>query len=217
MHLKEFLFVFVVLVADDFATGYAPQKLLLTVYYESKCPDSKRFVLEQLRPTMKLLSDNIMLRLVPFGKASSLNHGFDGFQCQHGPTECLGNMIHSCTLDQMQDKSDMKKVEYVACEFGNYASTKGDLLCVHKAGVSTEAVKQCATSGRGTELQLDAEYLTKLVRPKFIPTVTINGIFNQQIQDSAQLDLRGTLCSILKETRKCARHYNTMAMKYVLF
>ena len=38
----------------------------------------------------------------PFGKASYKKNddvisGYT-FECQHGPTECLGNMIHACTL-----------------------------------------------------------------------------------------------------------------------
>ncbi|XP_028169759.1 GILT-like protein 1 [Ostrinia furnacalis] len=214
---KKFLFVFVVFVADGFATGYTPQKLFISVYYESRCPDSKAFVLEQLRPAMKLLSDHIMLMLVPFGKARSINQGYGGFQCQHGPSECLGNVVQSCALDQMLDRTDAQKVDYVACEFETFAGAKGDLSCVQKANVSPDLVRDCMASGRGTELQLDAEYLTRLVSPKFVPTVTIDGIFNQQIQDSSQVDLVGTLCSVLKETPICARHYNSMAMRYVLF
>lgn len=44
-------------------------QLLLSVYFESRCPDSKAFVLNQLRPALRLLPEHISLKLVPFGKA----------------------------------------------------------------------------------------------------------------------------------------------------
>ncbi|RVE46987.1 hypothetical protein evm_008371 [Chilo suppressalis] len=214
--LKQFLFIFCVLAANDLAYGYVPKELLLSVYYESKCPDSRDFVLNQLMPTMKMLPNNIILQLVPFGKAKSIEQGYRGFECQHGPSECLGNIIQSCALNLMRSKTDLKKAEYVACEMKSLASTRGDLTCVQQANLDPEMVNQCIESGEGAELQLDAEFLTGLISPKFIPTVTIDGIFNQQIQDHSQIDLTGTLCSILKETKQCAQHYNNMALKYVL-
>ncbi|CAG9788070.1 unnamed protein product [Diatraea saccharalis] len=214
--LKKFLFVFMIMVVNKFTIGYVPKQLLLSVYYESKCPDSKKFILNQLMPAMRLLPNNIILQLVPFGKAKSIDQGYRGFECQHGPSECLGNMIQSCALKLMQGKTDLQKTKYVACEMETYAAADGNLSCVQQANVDPDLVNQCIETGQGTELQLDAEFLTGLISPKFIPTVTIDGIFNQQIQDHAQIDLIGTLCSILKETKKCAQHYNSMALRYVL-
>lgn len=44
-------------------------QLLLTVYYESQCPDSKTFILKQLQPALHLLHQYITLKLIPFGKS----------------------------------------------------------------------------------------------------------------------------------------------------
>lgn len=41
----------------------------LEVYYESYCPDSKRFITTQLYPTWELLQDIVYVDLVPYGKA----------------------------------------------------------------------------------------------------------------------------------------------------
>ena len=50
------------------------------------------------------------------------------------------------------------------------------LQCIEKAKLSSEAIEKCVTLGEGTVLQLESEYYTSLVNPKFVPTVTINGV-----------------------------------------
>ncbi len=47
------------------------KRLKITVYYETKCPDSKRFLQEQVRGAIDFYkSTNLRLKLVPYGKAS---------------------------------------------------------------------------------------------------------------------------------------------------
>ncbi|KAI8432148.1 hypothetical protein MSG28_004621 [Choristoneura fumiferana] len=137
-----------------------PQKILLSVYYESKCPDSRAFVLQQLQPALQLLHEHIMLQLVPYGKSKSINYGDSGFKCQHGPAECLGNMVQDCALYQMRHLSDLDKLEY----------------CVKKSRLQGDQVAKCLRTRQGVDLQLDSEYLTLLIRPKFIPTVTVDAV-----------------------------------------
>lgn len=43
----------------------------MTVYYESLCPDSKAFIVDQLTPTVRgNLGKYVDLTLVPYGKSS---------------------------------------------------------------------------------------------------------------------------------------------------
>jgi len=53
--------------------GYMRQRLaapvLLGVYYESLCPDSKNFIVDQLQPVYSKLKDITFLQLVPYGNA----------------------------------------------------------------------------------------------------------------------------------------------------
>ncbi|KAM3962030.1 gamma-interferon-inducible lysosomal thiol reductase [Aphomia sociella] len=205
-----------VLVANHVGKADYPYKVYLSVYYESKCPDSRSFILQQLQPAMKLLHKYILLNLIPFGKARSINNGEGGFECQHGPAECLGNIVQQCALDQMVDRTDLEKTTYVACEMKSVAGAQGSLECVERANLSPDLVNECLSSGKGTSLQLRSEYLTRIILPKFVPTVTIDGMFRQEIQDSSLEDLIGTLCSILKDTKECAHYYNRIAMTYLL-
>ena len=41
----------------------------LSVFYESRCSDSKHFITEQLYPTYKKYGDNMIVDFKPFGKA----------------------------------------------------------------------------------------------------------------------------------------------------
>ncbi|XP_047534049.1 gamma-interferon-inducible lysosomal thiol reductase-like [Vanessa atalanta] len=214
VHLKlQFLIVLIILENFTFA---GPQKIHLSVYYESKCPDSKLFILKQLLPAFHLLHDYLKLSLIPFGKARSINYGDGGFECQHGSAECLGNIVQDCSLHQMKGQSDKKKLAYVVCEMHTEAASQGRFDCVERSNLSTEHVEKCVTSGEGTILQLESEYHTGLVNPKFVPTVTINGEFNQEIQDYAQVDLIGTLCSLLIDSQPCGRYYNYIALNNLM-
>ncbi|OWR42818.1 Gamma-interferon inducible lysosomal thiol reductase [Danaus plexippus plexippus] len=208
-----FLLLFVVI---DRCVSSGSQKLLLSVYYESNCPDSKAFILNQLQPAFQLLHDHMTIKFVPFGKAKSINFGDGGFQCQHGPSECLGNIVQDCSLHYMNEQPDKDKLTYVACEIKTRSASQGRFDCVEKANLPTNLIDECIFHGKGTSLQLESEYLTSLVNHKFIPTVTINGVYDQQFQDDAQVDLIGTLCSLLKGVQPCSQYYNYMALRNLM-
>ncbi|XP_052742198.1 gamma-interferon-inducible lysosomal thiol reductase [Bicyclus anynana] len=210
--------MFLLFAIKQLSNSMAQKSLLaLTVYYESKCPDSKSFILKQLEPSMQHLSDYVQLKFVPFGKARSINYGDAGFECQHGPSECLGNIVQDCSLHLLGDRSDKERLEYVACEMYTEAGSQGRFDCVERAMLSSTEVEQCVLQGKGTALQLESEYYTDLVKPKFVPTVTINGIFNQEIQNNSQRDLFGTICSLIPDVPPCAKHYNYLALNHVLY
>lgn len=77
-------------------SGVISSKVRLGVHFESLCPDSRRFVNQQLTPTFALLSDVLDIDLVPFGNS---RYTYDpitkdvSFECQHGIQECFGNKI----------------------------------------------------------------------------------------------------------------------------
>lgn len=49
------------------------QRVVVGVYYEALCPDSKSYVLRQLEPTYKKLKDQLIIQLIPYGKAKVKN------------------------------------------------------------------------------------------------------------------------------------------------
>merc|ERR1712013_151604 len=78
----------------------------ISVYYESLCPDSIRFVNEQLFPSWKKFKNELKVDLKPFGKANFYASGSSwNFTCQHGPEECQGNKVQACILDQVMSNT----------------------------------------------------------------------------------------------------------------
>merc|ERR1712180_317387 len=60
--------------------------LNIDLYYESLCPDSTRFIADQIPETWSALKEDISINFVPYGFAKTTERpdGSFTFQCQHG-------------------------------------------------------------------------------------------------------------------------------------
>ncbi|XP_022912786.1 GILT-like protein 1 isoform X2 [Onthophagus taurus] len=178
--------------------------LRIEVYFESLCPDSSNFIKYQLYPAWDLIKNHVDIRFIPFGKSKSYKNGLI-FHCQHGQRECEGNKMMSCGLSRLIDQTDQvrfiecfmtafKKVRWNKNEFGRQ--------CFDQIGLSFENLANCYESEEGINLQLEAEILTNMIKPAFVPTVVYNGIFNQHLQDASQISFRMVVCKLLSQTRQ---------------
>nr|XP_039148289.1 gamma-interferon-inducible lysosomal thiol reductase isoform X3 [Drosophila simulans] len=94
--------------------GGALMKVVVTVYYEALCPDSKYFLTKQLLPTFKIAKSIMEVKLAPYGKAKTKEHnGKITFDCQHGPIECQANIYHACAAEIIEDP--LLRLEVAAC------------------------------------------------------------------------------------------------------
>lgn len=114
----------------------------ISIYYETLCPDSRRFFLHQLAPTYEKLNRYMDVELIPYGHANVSYPRHDNkpvFHCQHGPQgdynytliknsfslsltslifkllECYGNKVQACTIDMLKDTT--VSLNFVKCMF----------------------------------------------------------------------------------------------------
>ncbi|XP_046682162.1 GILT-like protein 1 [Homalodisca vitripennis] len=83
------------------AAPMTQEKIPVTVYFESYCPDSVKFLTKQLYPTfLTPLGQYMTVSLIPYGKAKTqrAESGDVTFSCHHGEKECRGNKAIACTL-----------------------------------------------------------------------------------------------------------------------
>ncbi|XP_053623307.1 GILT-like protein 1 isoform X2 [Plodia interpunctella] len=186
-----------VLVCGAFAKNKKDDhKVKIAVYYESLCPDSKKFITSQLAPVWRDFKGVIKVKLVPYGKSTHEKvNGKWEFTCHHGPDECYGNKIQSCIL---KDKSlaDTEKMELVVCLMSQASPDKALDTCVGQP--QQAALRACAGAERGAALLAQAGDKTAAVaRPlSFVPTVIINEKFDQSVQDEAFKNLKSVVCRV---------------------
>ncbi|KAH8312150.1 hypothetical protein KR044_009600, partial [Drosophila immigrans] len=195
----------------------------VAVYYESLCPDSAKFITEQLYPALKSeLRDVVEITFVPFGKSHYSTLGSDvTFTCHHGPNECYGNKVHACAIDKIQSDSyrlDSTR-ESLTLDFINCLMKAGKNFpdnvypgqrCASESQVNWENIKVCANSTEGSALLRQAGDVTmKLKEPlTSVPTILFNEQFDSKVNQNAQLNFVGTLCRYVgaPQPRICADH-----------
>lgn len=175
--------------------------MVVTVFYETLCPDSKNFFVKQLTSTYKKLPHLVDVSYVPYGKAKTIvnKDGSLDFECQHGPIECEGNIVHSCTVEVVTDPTT--RLNLVACMITDNMLPKDSFhRCAKEYALDeTESRKiiACAESPHGKELLKVYGEQTAALRPRvsFIPTVLLDG--SQRNQAAILKNLKQEICEIL--------------------
>lgn len=189
---------------------HAQSKVPVYVYYESLCPDSAKFINEQLYPTVKQFPNNIDLKLVPFGKSSYRTLGSETlFECHHGPNECYGNKVHACALANIEGNSyqpnrtkEVLTLEYVNCLMERAQFKSGEFpgkACADQLEINWESIEQCANSTQGSNLLRNyGDETNKLQKPlASVPTVAFRQTLDPDVQKLAVDNFRAALCKNL--------------------
>ncbi|XP_074603602.1 gamma-interferon-inducible lysosomal thiol reductase-like [Brevipalpus obovatus] len=177
-------------------------KFDIAVYYETRCPDSKGFLINQLYPTYKEMPDIMNIDLVPYGKASYKQNGESTvFTCQHGPKECQGNLIQACAKKYLAVDELMK---LTVCMERSYApETQLDECAKQENITQTASIQSCVSGNEGTQLLRQLGDRTHALTPKmtFVPWVTLGGVYNENFQNEAITDLKSALCDRCQGTK----------------
>lgn len=182
-----------------------PNKITVSVYYEALCPDSRQFILEQLLPAYELISNNINLDLVPYGKADTRETDDEiNFRCQHGPTECLANKIHACAI-KYTAQNPLIQLKYIACMINdNYNPEHIGEKCASELHLDYSGIANCSMSNMGNLLLKNNGERTKALQPtvRFIPTIQLNGqhkVPQEEILQNFLSEMCRTLINVPKE------------------
>lgn len=193
--LLSLLVLVQVAVSRTAETVNSDKPVMLQLYYETLCQDSKRFVMNQLEPIFRILGPKyLMVEFIPYGHASTTalagNAGYT-FVCQNGPTECEGNMRQNCALKRISDNS--KQVKFVYCIMSQKDPSAPNDKCITEAGLDVTEISECT---KGTEGQKLLASMGEKTPAEFnylqghVPSIHINNKYDK----TAELDLLPALC-----------------------
>ncbi|NXP94030.1 GILT reductase, partial [Passerina amoena] len=221
----------------------------LSLYYESLCPACREFLVLKLFPTWLLLPDEMLnITLVPYGNAQ-VRAGAPGalpgaagpahprlvpqerndsgkldFQCQHGPEECLGNMMEACLMHEAKNFSTFFPVIF-CLESGSSVTENleavrppprpslplvGDVpvplsvpcarqcLQIYAPELDSGRISACVQGDTGVALMHHNAQLTEALDPphQYVPWITINGKHTDELQAQAEASLLGLVCHL---------------------
>ncbi|XP_073976873.1 gamma-interferon-inducible lysosomal thiol reductase 1 [Rhodnius prolixus] len=218
--MSTFAFFIVFIAAGS---AYA-QKVPVTVYYESLCPDSIKFYTNQLYPAWNSSLKSFMdLQLVPFGKSNYTHMGDNyTFTCHHGEKECVGNKVQACALKLIPATPDMDlQVKYINCLMAMAKSsvdmypTKSCAEEVKLGGDVLEKIESCATTNEGNDyLAALGDKTMKFQNPLIsVPTVVVDH-YDAKEKDDARNDFKSVLCAHIKDGKpaECGKSGSSVAM-----
>ncbi|XP_063239545.1 GILT-like protein 1 [Bacillus rossius redtenbacheri] len=184
----------------------------VTLYYESLCPDSIRFVKQQLYPAWKSLSPECLrVDFVPYGKASQerLADGHWSFSCQHGPRECLGNKQQACALHALRDLPALQ-VEFVHCFMAAADPPSSGAQCAKTLNITYSEIEKCSSSQQGEDLLAALGDKTKKFNPElsWVPTPAFNNVYDAEDLQESMTDFLSAVCKRLDSPKPaaCSEH-----------
>ncbi|CAN0879673.1 Gamma-interferon-responsive lysosomal thiol protein, partial [Linum grandiflorum] len=150
----------------------------LTLYYETRCPYCRDFIVDPLAKAVATDLMNIVnLRLVPWGNAY-----IDGPRvvCQHGADECYLNTIHACILAIAKPRFQFEFIKCTEKESSSEMSNPSFAwrTCANDLQFPQMLIEGCYYNGMGKKLLLKYGDETMHLKPPVqgVPWVTVNGV-----------------------------------------
>jgi len=172
----------------------------VTLYYESLCPWSAKYISQQLIPTYRKLGRHIDLDYIPYGNAEMTYNPSNSsytFECQHGPEECLGNKIQGCLRHEFNDQAydaTLMQLSIISCmmgtsDFGRLFHCMENVCPKENLGPAYERIRDCATGSEGTNILAEMGNDTMAITPPsehgfYVPWVTVDGKHEEKAEEN---------------------------------
>jgi len=176
----------------------------VTLYYESLCPSCKQILLNQIWPSFEKLQGTGILnvKLVPYGNAQQRLYGNQWvFYCQHGPTECTGNILESCAMYHYPKQE--QHLPFIHClEYYGPYSTNAQ-YCASLAKLNYNAIYTCSVGEEGNKIEHQMGVETEALNPphQYVPWFTMNGYHSQTIQNQLSSNFLNYVCQTYTGTK----------------
>ncbi|KAL7630400.1 UNVERIFIED_CONTAM: hypothetical protein RMT77_019440 [Armadillidium vulgare] len=182
-----------------FVQGQTSDPVKISVYYETLCPFSVEFFVQQLEPTYRKLKDIMVIESYPYGFAMETSrpsgNGYN-FSCHHGPGECKGNKLLACGKKYIKDCT--LYLEFNFCVMRTKRPSSSGVQCSKQVGISPDAILKCVYSAEGENLLHDIGQLQANLDMPFVPFILINDKYSKKNCDFARRDLKKLVCQTYK-------------------
>ncbi|CAD8060670.1 unnamed protein product [Paramecium sonneborni] len=184
------------------------EKLRVSAYIESLCPDTTRFIQSSLLKALQIpqFEELVEITLIPYGKATQVlqNDGRIVFQCQHGDLECFGNKIQACGFDAL-NSSQQEQLSFLTCIQKTRKRRQEDfeneiMQCLPDLW---EGVLECAKGTEGIKLLWSNGEKTLNLDPKltYVPWVTVDGKFDSKAHEQIERNIVKWACQIANKNQ----------------
>ncbi|NP_001017196.1 gamma-interferon-inducible lysosomal thiol reductase precursor [Xenopus tropicalis] len=173
----------------------------IDLFYESLCGGCRGFLVRQLFPSWLMLAEIINVTLVPYGNAQETNiTGKWVFDCQHGPEECLGNMMEACLIHILDDIYKYFPIIFCMESSNNVTKSLESCLAVYAPELPLKTVLECVNGDLGNKLMHENAQKTKGLSPphNYVPWIVIDGMHTDDLQAQAQSSLFNLVCDTYK-------------------
>ncbi|XAR55793.1 hypothetical protein NMG60_11035996 [Bertholletia excelsa] len=161
----------------------SPQKVKLSLYYESLCPYCANFIVNSLSKIYENgLISIVDLNLVPWGNAYLIDN--TTWVCQHGPEECQLNTVEACAISVWPDQGAHYSFRFIKCVERLHLENKHSAWesCFGAEKMNSKSIFDCYNTGLGFQLERSFADETARLNPphRFVPWVIVD---NQPLEN----------------------------------
>ncbi|XP_060875416.1 gamma-interferon-inducible lysosomal thiol reductase-like [Metopolophium dirhodum] len=178
-------------------------KITVSIYYGSLCSDSVDLFQNQIGPNLSKFQKYVNFDFVPFGKSDKkIFEGRWFFKCQNGLTECMKTKWQACSIHVLPSKLQLL-ANYLVCYMSSKVETHSGYQCTRNMGLYDDyygKIKKCFMNREFSDLlmvQYSNRTQTVLPQSAQIPSIVINGVYNEMEQDEAKNNLRNVICKYI--------------------
>eukprot|EP00271_Cylindrocystis_brebissonii_P011811 TRINITY_DN29770_c0_g1_i1.p1 TRINITY_DN29770_c0_g1~~TRINITY_DN29770_c0_g1_i1.p1 ORF type:complete len:280 (+),score=63.59 TRINITY_DN29770_c0_g1_i1:53-892(+) len=150
-------------------------KVKVELFEESLCPYCSAFIQNELQDLYASpLFEIVDLKIIPYGNAKIAPD--DSIVCQHGPPECVGNLIESCAIALYPDVTEWFPFIRCLASAGLALEDKAE-ACAEKAAIPFKPLEECYTSSLGDKLVRENGAYTDSLEPahSYVPWLVVDG------------------------------------------